>query len=201
MDIDIVDFLGEFIVDSYEWGFFVVCDFCLLMIKSFWEGDDCYFDIYWLLWDGFWDYGDWVQKDEDGFWFFYGCVDDVFNVVGCKVGFVEVEGVFIEYDVVNQVVVVGVFDDIIGMVVVVYVVLEDGIDESDDFCEEFWGVVGDELGKLFCLWEILFVDEFLKMQLGKIICCVIVFIYVGEDFGDMSSIENFELFEKIENVF
>lgn len=90
--------------------------------------------------------------------------------------------------------------DTTGTAVVAYVVLEDGIDESDDLREELRGVVGDELGKPFRPREILFVDEFPKTQSGKIIRRAIASIYAGEDLGDMSSIENPESLEKIENA-
>ncbi|WEL29667.1 Acetyl-CoA synthetase [Haloferax volcanii] len=200
MDIDIVDSSGESIADSHERGFLVARDSCPSMTKSLWEGDDRYLDTYWSSWDDLWDHGDWAQKDEDGFWFLHGRADDALNVAGRKVGPAEVEGALIEHDAVNQAAAVGVPDDTTGTAVVAYVVLEDGIDENDDLREELRGVVGDELGKPFRPREILFVDEFPKTQSGKIIRRAIASIYAGEDLGDMSSIENPESLEKIENA-
>ncbi|WP_411968592.1 AMP-binding protein [Haloferax sp. YSSS75] len=200
MDIDIVDSAGESIADTHERGFLVARDSCPSMTKSLWEGDERYLDTYWSSWEDLWDHGDWAQKDEDGFWFLHGRADDALNVAGRKVGPAEVEGALIEHDAVNQAAAVGVPDDTTGTAVVAYVVLEDGVDESDDLRDELRTVVGDELGKPFRPREILFVDEFPKTQSGKIIRRAISAIYAGEDLGDMSSIENPEALEKIERA-
>ncbi|WP_411963501.1 AMP-binding protein [Haloferax sp. YSMS24] len=200
MDIDIVDSAGESIADTHERGFLVARDSCPSMTKSLWEGDERYLDTYWSSWEDLWDHGDWAQKDEDGFWFLHGRADDALNVAGRKVGPAEVEGALIEHDAVNQAAAVGVPDDTTGTAVVAYIVLEDGVDESDDLRDELRAVVGDELGKPFRPREILFVDEFPKTQSGKIIRRAISAIYAGEDLGDMSSIENPEALEKIERA-
>jgi acetyl-CoA synthetase len=60
--------------------------------------------------------------------------------------------------------------------------------------------VGEELGKPFRPREILFVEEFPKTQSGKIIRRAIEATYTGEDLGDMSSIENPEALEKLEDA-
>ena len=200
MDIDIVDSSGESIADTHERGFLVARDSCPSMTKSLWEGDERYLDTYWSSWEDLWDHGDWAQKDEDGFWFLHGRADDALNVAGRKVGPAEVEGALIEHDAVNQAAAVGVPDDTTGTAVVAYVVLEDGVEESDGLRDELRAVVGDELGKPFRPREILFVDEFPKTQSGKIIRRAISAIYAGEDLGDMSSIENPEALEKIEQA-
>ncbi|MFC6724821.1 AMP-binding protein [Halobium palmae] len=202
MDIDIVDSSGESIADTHERGFLVARDSCPSMTKSLWDGDERYLQEYWSTFEDppMWDHGDWAQKDEDGFWFLHGRADDALNVAGRKVGPAEVEGALIEHDSVNQAAAVGVPDDTTGTAVVAYVVLEDGVEESDDLREELRGVVGDELGKPFRPREVLFVDEFPKTQSGKIIRRAIASIYRGEELGDMSSIENPGALEEIEEA-
>ncbi|AFK19349.1 acetyl-CoA synthetase [Haloferax mediterranei ATCC 33500] len=200
MDIDIVDSAGESIADTHERGFLVARDSCPAMTKSLWSGDERYLDTYWSSWENLWDHGDWAQKDEDGFWFLHGRADDALNVAGRKVGPAEVEGALIEHDAVNQAAAVGADDDTTGTAVVAYVVLEDDVEENDDLREKLRGVVGEELGKPFRPREILFVDEFPKTQSGKIIRRAIASIYAGEELGDMSSIENPEALEKLEQA-
>ncbi|WP_323675049.1 AMP-binding protein [Halorubellus sp. PRR65] len=200
MDIDVVDSDGESIADTNERGFLVARDSCPSMTKSLWSGDERYLDEYWSNWDDLWDHGDWAQKDPDGFWFLHGRADDALNVAGRKVGPAEVEGALMEHDAVNQAAAVGAPDDTTGTAVVTYVVLEGGVEESDDLREELRAVVGEELGKPFRPREVLFVDEFPKTQSGKIIRRAIEGVYTGEELGDMSSIENPEALEKVENA-
>ncbi|MFB6308035.1 MAG: acyl-CoA synthetase, partial [Haloarculaceae archaeon] len=190
MDIDIVNGDGESIADTHERGFLVARDSCPSMTKSLWSGDERYIEEYWSTWDDLWDHGDWAQKDEDGLWFLHGRADDALNVAGRKVGPAEVEGAAMEHGAVNQAAAVGVPDDTTGTAILLYVVLEDGVGESDDLRGEIREVVGEELGKPFRPREVLFVDEFPKTQSGKIVRRIIEATARGEDTGDMSSIEN-----------
>ncbi|QOS14101.1 acyl-CoA synthetase (plasmid) [Haloferax gibbonsii] len=190
MDIDIVDSDGNSVVDSNERGYLVARDSCPSTTKSLWSGDERYLQEYWSTWDDLWDHGDWAQKDEDGFWFLHGRADDALNVAGRKVGPAEIEGVLIKHDAVNQAAAVGVPDDTTGTAVVTYVVLEDGVEESDELRDELRALVGEEHGKPFRPRELLFVSVFPKTQSGKIIRRAISSIYQGGDLGDMSSIEN-----------
>ncbi|WP_458187382.1 AMP-binding protein [Haladaptatus sp. NG-WS-4] len=200
MDIDIVDSQGESIADTHERGFLVARDSCPSMTKSLWSGDERYLEEYWSTFEDMWDHGDWAQKDEDGFWFLHGRADDAINVAGRKVGPAEVEGALIDHGSVNQAAAVGVPDDTTGQAVVAYAILESGYEPTDDLREELREQVGDELGKPFRPREILFVDEFPKTQSGKIIRRAIEATYTGEDLGDLSSIENPDSLDKLEEA-
>ncbi len=190
MDIDIVNEPGESIRDSGERGYLVARDSCPSMTKSLWGGDERYLEEYWSTWPNLWNHGDWAQRDDDGYWFLLGRADDTLNVAGRKVGPAEVEGAVIDHEAVNQAAAIGVPDETTGTAVVVYVVLESGISPSTAVQEDLKAHVGTELGKPFIPREIHFVDEFPMTQSGKIIRRAIQSIYVGEDLGDMSSIEN-----------
>ncbi|PSP73568.1 acetyl-CoA synthetase, partial [Halobacteriales archaeon QH_6_68_27] len=190
MDIDIVDSEGESVADAGERGFLVARDSCPSMTESLWSGDDRYLREYWSTWEDLWDHGDWAQRDADGFWFLHGRADDALNVAGRKVGPAEVEGAAIEHEAVSRAAAVGAPDETTGTAVVLYVVAEAGVEETDELREEIRQVVGEELGKPFRPREVLFVDEFPKTQSGKIVRRAIGATYTGEDPGDMSSIEN-----------
>jgi len=200
MDIDIVDESGESVTDDHERGFLVATDSCPSMTDSLWSGDDRYLEEYWSTFEDMWDHGDWAQKDADGFWFLHGRADDALNVAGRKVGPAEVEGALIDHEAVTQAAAIGAPDDTTGTAVVTYVVLEDGYEESDELREELRAQVGDELGKPFCPRKVLFVDGFPKTQSGKIVRRAIQATYTGEDPGDMSSIENPEVLEDLQDT-
>jgi acetyl-CoA synthetase len=200
MDIDIVDEDGESIADTNERGYLVARDSCPSMTKSLWSGDERYIGEYWSRWDGLWNHGDWAQRDADGLWFLHGRADDALNVAGRKVGPAEVEGAAMEHPAVNQAAAVGVPDDTTGTAVVCYVVLEGGHDPSDALREAIRTTIGEELGKPFEPREVLFVDAFPKTQSGKILRRAIGSVYRGEDLGDMSSIENPEALDAVEDA-
>jgi acetyl-CoA synthetase len=199
MNVDIVDETGESIADTHERGFLVARDSCPSTTKSLWSGDERYLEEYWSTFEDppLWDHGDWAQKDEDGFWFLHGRADDALNVAGRKVGPAEIESVLIEHDAVNRAAVVGVDDDTTGTAVVAYVVLEDGVESSEELREELRELVGDEQGKPFRPRELKFVSEFPKTQSGKIIRRAIAAVHQGEDPGDLSSIENPDALDEI----
>ncbi|PGF15239.1 acetyl-CoA synthetase [Natrinema sp. CBA1119] len=202
MDIDIVDREGNSVREDNERGYLVARDSCPSMTKSLWSGDERYLEEYWSTFRDppMWDHGDWAQKDDDGFWFLHGRADDALNVAGRKVGPAEVEGALIDHEAVNQAAAIGAPDDTTGTAVVAYVVLEAGVEETDDLREELRAQVGEELGKPFRPREVLFVDEFPKTQSGKIIRRAIQAAYTGEDLGDMSSIENPAALEELEDA-
>ncbi|MFC7239187.1 AMP-binding protein [Saliphagus sp. GCM10025317] len=200
MDIDIVDRDGNSVKDDHERGFLVARDSCPSMTKSLWSGDERYLEEYWSTFEDLWDHGDWAQKDEDGFWFLHGRADDALNVAGRKVGPAEIEGVLIDHEAVNQAAAVGVPDDTTGTAVVAYAILEDGVDESEELREELREQIGEEHGKPFRPREILFVDAFPKTQSGKIIRRAIEAAYTGEDLGDLSSLENPDALEALEDA-
>lgn len=202
MDVDIVNSQGESVADSHERGFLVARDSCPSMTKSLWEGDERYLEEYWSTFEDppMWDHGDWAQKDSDGFWFLHGRADDALNVAGRKVGPAEVEGALMDHEAVNQAAAVGVPDDTTGTAVVTYVVLEEGTEESDELREELRAQVGEELGKPFRPREVLFVAEFPKTQSGKVVRRAIQASYTGEELGDLSSIENPEALNRLEDA-
>ncbi|ELY61190.1 AMP-binding protein [Natronolimnohabitans innermongolicus] len=200
MDIDIVDRGGNSVREDNQRGFLVARDSCPSMTKSLWSGDERYLNEYWSTFEDMWNHGDWAQKDADGFWFLHGRADDALNVAGRKVGPAEVEGALIDHESVNQAAAIGAPDETTGTAVVTYVILESGFEESDDLKAKLRTQVGDELGKPFRPREILFVDDLPKTQSGKIIRRAIEATYTGEELGDMSSIENPEALEELEDA-
>ena len=200
MDIDIVDGSGESIADSGKRGYLVARDSCPSMTKSLWRGDERYVEEYWSRWDDLWNHGDWAQMDDDGLWFLHGRADDALNVAGRKVGPAEVEGAAMDHPAVNQAAAVGVPDDTTGTAVVLYAVLEAAHEPADSLRESIKSTVGAALGKPFRPREVLFVDTFPKTQSGKILRRAIGSVYRGEELGDMSSIENPEALEAVENA-
>ncbi len=202
MAVDIVDGSGESIADTHERGFLVARDSCPSMTRSLWEGDERYLEEYWSTFTDppLWDHGDWARKDEDGFWFLHGRADDALNVAGRKVGPAEVEGALIDHEAVSQAAAVGVPDDTTGTAVVAYVILEPDVEPGDDLRAELVDQVGAAMGRPFRPSEVRFVEAFPKTLSGKIIRRAIRAAHLGEDPGDLSSMENPEALAAIEDA-
>ncbi len=105
-----------------------------------------------------------------------------------------------EHEAVNQAAAVGVPDDTTGTAVVLYVVVEGGYEKSAELRERVRSKVGEEHGKPFRPQEVLFVDEFPKTQFGKIIRRAVEATDTGESLGDMSSIENPDVLDELEDA-
>ncbi|NHN64661.1 AMP-binding protein [Haloarcula sp. JP-Z28] len=200
MDIDVVNAQGESVAEDNEKGYLVCQSSAPSMTKSLWSGDERYLAEYWSRFGDMWDHGDWAQKDEDGFWFLHGRSDDVLNVAGRKVGPAEVESTLIEHDAVNAAVAIGADDETKGTAVVTYVILNEGFEESADLREALRAQVGRALGKPFRPREVRFVDEFPETQSGKIVRRIIQNVYEGAELGDLSSIENPDAIDEIDNA-
>jgi acetyl-CoA synthetase len=89
-------------------------------------------------------------------------------------------------------------DETTGTAVVLYVIVEEGAEETEALREAIRELIGEEQGKPFRPREVLFVDEFPKTQSGKIIRRAVEAAYTGEELGDMSSIENPGALEELE---
>ncbi|WP_336330651.1 AMP-binding protein [Haloarcula sp. CGMCC 1.2071] len=200
MDIDVVDAQGESVAEANEKGYLVCQSSAPSMTKSLWSGDERYLEEYWSRFGDMWDHGDWAQKDEDGFWFLHGRSDDVLNVAGRKVGPAEVESALIEHDAVNAAVAIGADDETKGTAVVTYVICNEGYEESDELRETLRTQVGTALGKPFRPRELHFVDAFPKTQSGKIVRRIVQNVYEGAALGDLSSIENPDAIDEIDNA-
>lgn len=118
-----------------EKGMLVVEGLLLLgCIQIIWGDDGCFVKIYWLLFFCLvYVIFDWGICDVDGYYFIFGCIDDVINVVGYWLGMCEIEESIFSYLGVVEVVVVGVKDVLKGQVVVVFVILKesDSLEDCD----------------------------------------------------------------------
>jgi acetyl-CoA synthetase len=137
-----------------------------------------------------WVHGDWATIDEDGFWFLHGRSDDTLNVAGKRLGPAEIESVLVSHESVAESAAVGVPDVVKGETIWCFVVLKPGVDRSGELVRELRAAVADQLGKSFAPSKVLFVDELPKTRSAKIVRRAIRASAIGEDPGDLSSIEN-----------
>ena len=167
------------------------------MTRGFWRDPERYLEAYWRRLPGVWVHGDWASVDEDGYWFLHGRSDDTMNIAGKRIGPAELESAAVGHAAVLEAAAVGVPHPVKGEVAWVFCVLGRGIEPSDDLAAEISEAIGEELGKAFRPDRVLFVPGLPKTRSAKIVRRAVRARALGEDPGDLSSVENPESLEDI----
>ena len=123
---------------------------------------------YFALYPGKYFTGDGCRRDEDGYYWITGRVDDVMNVSGHRLGSAEVEGAVGRHPAVAEAAVVGYPHDIKGTGIYVYVTLKTGQTPSDEMKKELVAIVRQEIGPHACHDKIQFTPAIPKTRSGKI---------------------------------
>ena len=166
--------------------------------RGFWGSKERYLEAYWSRWPDVWVHGDWASIDADGYWFLHGRSDDTLNIAGKRIGPAEFESAAVEHPAVVECAAVGVPDEVKGTVVWCFCILRPGTEESEELRAEIKKTIADDLGKAFTPKEVRFVEELPKTRSAKILRRAIRAKVVGEDPGDMSSLENPSALEAIQ---
>jgi len=160
------------------------------MTKGFWQDPDRYIETYWSRWKDVWVHGDWAFVDDEGFWYIHGRSDDTLKIAGKRVGPAEVESVLVGDPAVNEAAAVGVPHEVKGESVVCFCVLRPGHEPTEVLRAELIDRVAQAMGKALKPERVLFVRELPKTRSAKIMRRVIRATYLGNDPGDLSSLDN-----------
>jgi acetyl-CoA synthetase len=133
--------------------------------------------------------GDLARRDADGYYWFVGRGDDVIKTSGHLIGPFEVESALNEHPSVAETGVIGKPDETAGAIVKAFVVLGPGADTTDELLRELLGHGRRKLGAAVAPREIEFVDNLPHTRSGKIMRRVLKARELGEDEGDISTLE------------
>jgi len=170
------------------------------MTRGIWGDDERYLETYWRRFPRVWTHGDWASVDEDGYWFLHGRSDDTLNIAGKRIGPAELESAVVSHPAVAEAAAVGVPHDVKGEVAWIFCVPREGVEASDALAAEVGERVSAELGKAFRPDRILFVPALPKTRSAKIVRRAVRARALGQDAGDLSSVENPEALEEIARV-
>jgi acetyl-CoA synthetase len=187
MAMDVVDADGRSLVGTGEVGELVCRQPFPGMTRGFWRDPERYLETYWRRFPGVWTHGDWASVDADGYWFLHGRSDDTLNIAGKRIGPAELESAAVAHPGVAEAAAVGVPHAVKGEVAWVFCVLSPGASAGED---EVRGLIADALGKAFAPDRVLFVPSLPKTRSAKIVRRAVRATALGEDPGDMSSVEN-----------
>ena len=159
-------------------------------MRTVWGDHERFFQTYFTAYPGLYFTGDGCRRDEDGYYWITGRVDDVINVSGHRIGTAEVESALVEHDLVAEAAVVAVPHDIKGQAIHAFVTLNAGTEGSDALKQELNAEVRKHIGALAIPERIQFAPALPKTRSGKIMRRILRKIAEGElgALGDTSTL-------------
>jgi acetyl-CoA synthetase len=192
---DVVDLDGNPVADN-EGGYLVITHPWPSMLRTVYGDNDRFRRTYWehiAPKDGKYLYfaGDGARRDEDGYFWIMGRVDDVISVSGHRLGTMEIESALVSHPAVAEAAVVGRPDDVKGEDVFAFVTLEGTYSSSDVLKDELKQHVVKEIGAIARPGDIRFADALPKTRSGKIMRRLLRTLASGEEVsGDTSTLED-----------
>jgi acetyl-CoA synthetase len=160
------------------------------MTRGVWGDPARYLETYWSRWPGVWVHGDWASIDGDGDWFLHGRSDDTLNVAGKRVGPAEYESALVSHPAVVEACAIGVPHRTKGESAWCYVVLQPDAAPDDALRAELVDAVVQALGRAFRPGAIRFVETLPRTRSAKIVRRAVRAAALGEDPGDLSTLED-----------
>ena len=158
------------------------------MLRTIWGDDQRFQETYWSKWDGIYFPGDGAKRDEDGYYWILGRVDDVLNVAGHRIGTMEVESALVDHPAVAEAAVVGKSHEIKGQSIAAFVTLKEGNSGTDELLAEVREHVGYKIGAIAKPETVIFTADLPKTRSGKIMRRLLRDIAEGRTVGDTTTL-------------
>ncbi|HEY8560697.1 MAG TPA: acetate--CoA ligase [Pyrinomonadaceae bacterium] len=195
--VDVVTKAGKPVADN-EGGYLVIKHPFPSMLRSIWGDDERYKQTYWSEIPHVYFAGDGARRDERGYYWIMGRVDDVINVSGHRLGTAEIESALVSHEAVAEAAVVGRPDELKGQAIAAFVTLEGTHKGSDQLKQELRAHVAKEIGSLAKPDDIRFTDALPKTRSGKIMRRLLRELASGGTVaGDVTTLEDFSVLEKL----
>jgi acetyl-CoA synthetase len=195
--MDIVTKAGK-PVGPNEGGYLVIKHPWPSMLRTLWGDDERYKQAYWSEIPGSYFAGDGARRDERGYYWIMGRVDDVINVSGHRLGTAEIESALVSHESVAEAAVVGRPDELKGSAIAAFVTLEGGRKGNDELKDALRAHVAKEIGALAKPDDIRFTDALPKTRSGKIMRRLLrELASSGQVAGDITTLEDFSVLEKL----
>ncbi len=143
--------------------------------------------------------GDAARRDEDGYFWIVGRIDDVINVSGHRLSTMEVESTLVSNPQVAEAAVIGIPDELTGQAIVAFCIPEG--DGGPELAGELRDYVAEKIGKLARPKRIVICDDLPKTRSGKIMRRLLRDIAAGEDLGDVTTLRDPEVVKDVEKQF
>ncbi|WP_437633051.1 acetate--CoA ligase [Sorangium sp. So ce854] len=169
------------------------------MLRTVWGDDERFRKQYFSDIEGCYFTGDGARRDEDGYYWVVGRIDDVLNVAGHRIGTAEIESALVSHPAVAEAAAVGRPDDLKGQALVVFVSLRPGFKAGPELQAKLAEHVAKEIGKFARPDAIRFADALPKTRSGKIMRRLLKDVAAGrETTGDTSTLEDLSVMAKLQ---
>jgi acetyl-CoA synthetase len=158
------------------------------MLRGIYGDPERYQQTYWSRYPGRYFAGDGCKRDDEGYYWLLGRVDDVMNVSGHRISTTEVESALVDDVRVAEAAVVGRSDPLTGQAIFAYVILRSGNEPSDALSGELREHVASVIGKLARPKQIMFTPDLPKTRSGKIMRRLLRDIAEQRPLGDVTTL-------------
>ncbi len=194
----LVDNMGE-IVDGAAEGNLVILDSWPGQMRTVYGDHERFEQTYFSTFKGMYFTGDGARRDEDGYYWITGRVDDVLNVSGHRMGTAEIESALVAFNKIAEAAVVGVPHDIKGQAIYAYITLNDGVFPTAELHKEVKDWVRKEIGPIATPDVLHWTDALPKTRSGKIMRRILRKIATGDtgNLGDTSTLADPSVVDKL----
>jgi acetyl-CoA synthetase len=158
------------------------------MLRGIYGDPERYWQTYWSRFPGKYFAGDGAKRDEEGYFWLLGRVDDVMNIAGHRISTTEVESALVDHQSVAEAAVVGVKDEISGQSIFAFVILKSGREPSDALAVQLREHVAYVIGPIARPKHLMFVPDLPKTRSGKIMRRLLRDIAEGRSLGDTTTL-------------
>jgi acetyl-CoA synthetase len=169
-------------------GFLTLTEPWPSMLRGIWGDPQRYRDTYWSRFDGQYFAGDGAKRDEDGYLWLLGRVDDIMLVSGHNISTTEVESALVDHPAVAEAAVVGKTDATTGQAIAAFVILRADQQPSDALVEELRNHVAATIGPIAKPKSVLFTEDLPKTRSGKIMRRLLRDVAEDKALGDTTTL-------------
>jgi acetyl-CoA synthetase len=172
------------------------------MIRTIYGDPERYYETYWKKFDGkYYFTGDGAKRDEDGYFWILGRVDDVINVAGHRLSTMEIESAFVDHPDVAESAAIGITHDIKGQAITAFVTLKDGVEQSSEMEKNLKEHVVRKIGAIARPESVIFTADLPKTRSGKIMRRLLKDIANGRVLGDTSTLADPSVIDKLKRQY
>ncbi len=163
------------------------------MLRGIWGDAERFRQQYWSKWPGVYFTGDGAKRDENGYFWLLGRVDDVMNVAGHRIGTMEVESALVDHSSIAEAAVVGIHHDIKGTGIAAFVIVKESnrdaaLSDPAGFEQELKTHVAEKIGAIARPEKIIVTADLPKTRSGKIMRRLLRDIAEGRALGDVTTL-------------
>jgi acetyl-CoA synthetase len=168
------------------------------MLRGIWGDPKRYQEQYWSVYPDTYFTGDGAHRDNRGYFWIMGRIDDVMNISGHRIGTMEVESALVSHDDVAEAAVVGRPDELTGTAIVAFVTPKSGARSGGDLQKALRAHVARQIGAIAKPADIRFTDSLPKTRSGKIMRRLLRDIASGEQtLGDVTTLEDYSVLARL----